>query len=116
MLQAAGLSVLPAELLEPLLLKAVSSLCVVYSKLTSRHDVIALSTVTSVSIDWWRTVAGRDFNRRLLRKQIHKGAYDQQPQLVHCIGYCTQGGKQLHVNMQDRIYLSGDSSALLATK
>ena len=76
MLQAVGLmSLLPAELLEPLLLKAVSSLCVVYSKLTSRHDVIAVSTVTSVSIDWWRTVAGRDFNRRLLRKQIKKRTY-----------------------------------------
>ena len=77
MLQAADLmSVFPAELLEPLLLKTVSSLCVVYSKLTSRHDVIAVSTVTSVSIDWWRTVAGRDFNRQLLRKQINRRAYD----------------------------------------
>ncbi len=76
------LSCLPSELLELLLLKAVDSLCAVYSKMTSRHGVIAVSTVTSVSIDWWRTVSGRDFSRRLLKKQTSKCERFDMPTLV----------------------------------
>ena len=59
------------ELREVIVLKSVMTLFKSLGGVTTPgNDVLALTTVMSVCSDWHRLIAGRHFNRRLLRTAI----------------------------------------------
>jgi hypothetical protein len=58
----------PSELLQLILNKAMGQLLVIIHRVTPRAAVYAMATLGGVSTTWWRTIACRRYNKRVLKR------------------------------------------------